>query len=128
MAYELKTDYIQLDKTVLPSHCASDGFVIYPQPSSLNYVTQVRPTTMVYGTAPYMAGKGAPNNLILVEDELRPQTTTRFNHILVEPYKRDFFPLQDVSRVGPQRVWTRDPASSRADLQNALFTKSYCKK
>jgi len=83
---------------------------------------------MVYGTAPYMAGKGAPGNLIMVDDELRPQSTKRFGKVLVEPYARSLFPLGDTHCLGPPRVMSREPASTRAQVQNGLFQKRYCGK
>lgn len=126
MAYQLQPGLTQIDKYVVPETCATDGFVVYPQPSSLN-VSQCRPNTMIYGTAPYMAGNGAPNHLIMVDDALRPQSTTRFNKVLVKPYDRDLFPLQNVSRVGQAPTMSFNPTSSRADLQNGLFSKRYCK-
>jgi hypothetical protein len=128
MAYQLQAGLTQIDTRALPGNCASDGFVVYPQPSVLNYVSQIRPSTMDYGTSPYMAGKGAPNHLIPLDDALRPQSTSRFNKILVETYARDFFPLQDVSRAGQAPTLSFDPASSRADVQNLLFTRRYCSK
>jgi hypothetical protein len=124
MAYQLQPGLTNIDRQTLPPECAFDGITVYPQPSSLNYCC--RASTMEYGTAPYMAGKGAPNHLIMVDDELRPQTTTRFNKVLVRTYERDFFPLQDVSRAGQAPTMTFDPASTRAQKQNAMFTVRYC--
>lgn len=128
MAYQLQAGLTQIDAQALPGVCATDGFAVYPQPSNLNYVSQCRPSTMIYGTAPYMAGNGAPNHLMMVDDSLRPQSTSRFNKVLVQPYARDLFPLQNVSRVGQAPTMSFDPASSRADLQNALFGKRYLNK
>jgi hypothetical protein len=82
---------------------------------------------MEYGTAPYMAGKGAPNELIMLDDELRPQSTKQFKKILVRTYERNFFPLNDVSRIGPAPTMPWDPGSTRAEKQNFLFTARYCK-
>jgi hypothetical protein len=124
MAYQLQPGLTNIDKKAFPSECAPDVITVYPQPSVLNYCC--RPSTMEYGTAPYMAGKGAPNELMMLDDALRPQSTKRFNKVLVRTYERDFFPLQDMSRIGPQRTMSFDPASSRADKQNALFTRRYC--
>jgi hypothetical protein len=124
MAYQLQPGLLNIDKKAFPQECAFDAITVYPQPSVLNYCC--RPSTMEYGTAPYMAGKGAPNELIMVDDELRPQSTKRFNKVLVRTYERDLFPLQDVSRVGPAPTMSFDPGSTRADKQNALFTRRYC--
>jgi len=124
MAYQLQPGLLNIDKRAFPSECAFDAITIYPQPSSLH--TCCRASTMEYGTAPYMAGKGAPNELIMVDDELRPQSTKRFKKILVRTYERDLFPLQDVSRAGQAPTMSFDPGSTRADKQNALFTARYC--
>ena len=124
MAYQLQPGLTNIDRNTLPPECAYDGITIYPQPSSLN--TCCRASTMEYGTAPYMAGKGAPNHLIMVDDELRPQSTKRFNKVLVRTYERDFFPLQDMSRIGRAPTMSFDPGSTRADKQNAMFTARYC--
>ena len=125
MAYQLQPGLRNIDGKSFPSESAYDAISVYPQPSSLN--TCCRASTMEYGTAPYMAGKGAPNELIMVDDELRPQSTTRFNKVLVRTYERDFFPLQDMSRIGPAPTMMFDPGSTRADKQNALFTARYCR-
>ena len=124
MAYQLQPGLLNIDGKSFPNDTAYDVISIYPQPSSLH--TCCRASTMEYGTAPYMAGKGAPNHLIMLDDELRPQSTTRFNKVLVRTYERDFFPLQDMSRVGPAPTMTFDPGSTRADKQNAMFTARYC--
>ena len=124
MAYQLQPGLTNVDRQSLPPECAFDGITVYPQPSSLHYCC--RASTMEYGTAPYMAGKGAPNHLIMLDDELRPQATTRFNKVLVRTYERDFFPLQDVSRAGQAPTMTFDPASTRAEKQNAMVTVRYC--
>ena len=124
MAYTLQPGLTQIDKKAIPGVCADETFFVYPQPSSLHYCC--RPSTMEYGTAPYMAGKGAPAELISLDDELRPQSTTRFNKVLVRTYERNFFPLQDLSCIGPAPTMTYDPTSSRANLQNAMFNQRYC--
>ena len=126
MAYQLQPGLTNIDRKTLPPECAYDGITIYPQPSNLNYYSQCRPSTMEYGTAPYMAGKGAPNHLIMLDDALRPQSTMRFNKVLVRTYERDFFPLQDMSRIGPAPTMRFEPESTRAITQNAMFTARYC--
>jgi hypothetical protein len=84
---------------------------------------------MVYGTAPYKAGKGAPNDLIMVEDQLRPQPTTQFGKIYVDNTAGDFYPIQDMSCTSiPLRVHVTDPVSTRAEVQNGLYTNRYCRK
>ena len=124
MAYQLQPGLLNIDKIAFPPECAYDAITVYPQPSSLN--TCCRASTMEYGTAPYMAGKGAPNDLMMLDDALRPQSTKRFNKVLVRTYERDLFPLQDMSRIGPAPTMSFDPGSTRADKQNALFTRRYC--
>jgi len=117
---------ISLDGQALPPNCANDVVFAYPNPSSLNYCN--RPNTMLWGTAPYKAGKGAPNHLVMVEDELRPQSTSQFGKIYVNNTSGNYFPIQDMHCSVPLRVHTMDPSSSRAQLQNGLFVKRYCKK
>lgn len=124
MAYQLQPDLARVVEPAVPPNCANDNVITYPQPSSLNYCC--RPNTMLYGTAPYMAGKGAPAESVDLADRLRPQSTTQFNKLLVQTYQRNFFPLQDVQCSTPLRVHTNDPASSRADLQNGLYNRRYC--
>lgn len=115
-----------LDKPALPPNCANDIVFAYPNPSSLNYCC--RPNTMVWGTAPYKAGKGAPNDLVMLEDQLRPQSTMQFGKVYVDNRQGDYFPIQDMNCSVPLRVHTADPSSTRAQTQNGLFVKRYCKK
>ncbi len=125
MAYQLQPGLLNIDGESFPTNSAYDSLCVYPQPSSLN--TGGRVSTMEYGTAPYMAGKGAPNRLIMVDDELRSQSTKQFKKVFVPTYERGFFPLQDVSRAGPARTMSWDPGSTRSDKQNFLFKARYCK-
>jgi hypothetical protein len=106
---------------------ATDEVFVYPQPSGLN-CGGCRPNTMLYGTAPYKAGKGAPAQHIDVSDRLRPQSTSRFNKHLVETYDRNYFPLNNVECKLPIRSMSYEPASTRADLQNGLFQQRYLNK
>jgi hypothetical protein len=126
MAYLLKPNLPRIENPAVPDVCANEEVFVYPQPSSMNYAG--RPNTMLYGTAPYMAGKGAPNHLVMVDDELRPQSTSVFNKKYVETYKKNTFPLQDMSCSVPLRVHTYDPQSSRAQLQNEFFNQRYAQK
>ena len=126
MAYQLNPNLPRIQKPAVPPNCADDFVFAYPMPTNLNYCC--RPSTMIYGTAPYMSGNGAPNELMDVSDELRPQSTTRFDKPLIETYKRDLFPLQDMKCSIPLRTISYEPQSSRADLQNGLFFKRYCNK
>lgn len=130
-SYTLQPGLTQINREAFPKDCATGGafFGAFPHPqpgsqSSLAY--SCRPSTLEYGTAPYMAGKGAPHHLIGVDDELRPQSTKRFGKVLVEPFARNLFPLEDVHCLGPQRVMTTDPSSTRAQVQNGMFQKRYC--
>ena len=71
MAYQLQPGMKVVQDHAIPSVCATEEVLVYPQPSTLNYVSS-RPNTMLYGTAPYMAGKGSPAQYINTSDELRP--------------------------------------------------------
>lgn len=125
MAYQLQPNLVRVENPAVPPQCADENVFVYPQPSSLNYCC--RPNTMLYGTAPYMAGKGAPNELIMVDDELRPQSTTQFDRVYVDNRDRTFFPYQDMQCSVPLRTISYEPASTRAEVQNGLFYKRYCK-
>lgn len=81
---------------------------------------------MLYGTAPYMAGKGAPEHLVDLDDSLRPQSTTQFNKLLAKTYEKNFFPLQNMECSTPLRVMEYEPMSTRAEVQNGLFNRRYC--
>ena len=124
MAYQLKPDLQRLEHPAVPPVCADDTIFVYPQPASLNYCC--RPNTMVYGTAPYMAGKGAPADLVMVADELRPQSTDRHDRRFVNSLKKDTFPWQNMGCSLPLRTMSYDPINTRAQLQNGLFNKRYC--
>jgi hypothetical protein len=127
MAYQLQPGLFIVDnKGALPPNRATDEVFVYPQPSHLNYGS--RPNTMLYGTAPYMAGKGAPAQYIETSDQLRPQSTTRFNKTIVQTYERNLFPLTNMECKVPLRTMKYEPASTRADLQNGLFQKRYVNK
>ena len=127
MAYQLPPGLSIVDnKGALPSTRATDEVFVYPQPSHLNYGS--RPNTMLYGTAPYMAGKGAPAQFIDTSDQLRPQSTSRFNKNLVQTYERNLFPLNNMECKVPLRTMKYEPASTRADVQNGLFQKRYVNK
>lgn len=127
MAYQLQPGLaIVSNAGARPSVKATDEIFLYPQPSSLNYGG--RPNTMLYGTAPYMAGKGAPAQFVDVSDQLRPQSTTRFNKVVVPTYERNLFPLTNVECKLPPRAMTYDPVSTRAETQNGLFQQRYTSK
>ena len=125
MAYQLQPGLTQIDALTIPNPCADDFVFEYAKPSSLNLGS--RPQTMLYGTAPYFAGKGAPANLVDVADELRPQSTDQFRKIYVDTLNRNTFPWQNVSCMGPVRTIDFEPASTRAELQNGLFMQRYSK-
>ncbi len=126
MAYQLNPNIPRMVNPAVPGVCANDFVFVYPQATNLNYCC--RPNTMLYGTAPYMAGKGAPSNLVEVSDELRPQSTNKFNKHLIKTYERDLFPLQNMGCSIPLRTISYEPSSTRAEMQNGLFTKRYCNK
>ena len=124
MSYLLQPNLKRVENPALPKNCADDVVFVYPQPSSLNMCC--RPNTMLYGTAPYMAGKGAPEHLVDLDDSLRPQSTTQFNKLLTKTYEKNFFPLQNMECSTPLRVMEYEPMSTRAEVQNGLFNRRYC--
>ena len=127
MAYQLQPGMKIVQDRAIPQVCATEEVFMYPQPSTLNYGSS-RPNTMLYGTAQYMAGKGAPAQFIETSDHLRPQSTTQFNKLLVKTYERGFHPIQNVECKLPIRTQTYEPASTRAETQNGLFQQRYLNK
>ena len=75
-----------------------------------------------------MAGKGAPARFIETSDQLRPQSTSRFNKTIVQTYERNLFPLTNMECKTPLRTMRYEPSSTRAELQNGLFQKRYVNK
>jgi len=124
MAYQLQPGMNLVENPARPPVCANEEVFVYPQPSTLNY-SSGRPNTMLYGTAPYMAGKGSPAQYIETSDQLRPQSTSQFNKILAKTYERGLFPLQGMKCKLPLRTMTHEPESTRADTQNQMFTTRY---
>ena len=124
MAYQLQPGMNLVENPARPPVCATDEVFVYPQPSTLNY-SSGRPNTMLYGTAPYMAGKGSPAQYIETSDQLRPQSTSQFNKILAKTYEQGLFPLQDMKCKLPLRTMTYEPESTRADTQNRMFVTRY---
>ena len=127
MAYQLQPGIKLVTDNAVPTVCANEEVFIYPQPSTLNYVSS-RPNTMLYGTAPYMAGKGSPAQYIETSDALRPQSTSQFNKVLAKTYEQNLHPLQNVSCKVPLRTRSYEPSSTRAELQNGLFQQRYLNK
>jgi hypothetical protein len=127
MAYQLQPGIKLVTDNAVPTVCANEEVFMYPQPTSLNYVSS-RPNTMLYGTAPYMAGKGSPAEYIETSDMLRPQSTSRFNKVLARTYEQNLHPLQNVSCKLPLRTQSYEPSSTRAELQNGLFQQRYLNK
>ena len=127
MAYQLQPGMKVVQDHAVPTVCATEEVFTYPQPSTLNYVSS-RPNTMLYGTAPYMAGKGSPAQYINTSDQLRPQSTSRFNKVLAKTYERYFHPLQIVECKLPLRTQSYEPSSTRAEMQNGLFQQRYLNK
>ena len=128
MAYQLQPGLsIVQNKDALPQVKATEEVFVYPQPSTLN-CGGCRPNTMLYGTAPYMAGKGSPAQYINTSDELRPQSTSRFNKHIVQTYERNLFPLTNMECKTPIRTLRYEPVSTRAELQNGLFQQRYVNK
>ena len=125
MAYLLQPGLQQIESSkVLPPNCATEAVMNPPEPSSLNYCC--RPNTMLWGTAPFKAGKGAPNDLVMVADELRPQSTTQFGKVYVNNTSGGYFPIQNMECSQPLRTMSFEPASTRAQVQNGLFDRRYC--
>jgi hypothetical protein len=127
MAYQLQPGIKLVTDNAVPTVCANEEVFMYPQPTSLNYVSS-RPNTMLYGTAPYMAGKGSPAEYIETSDMLRPQSTSRFNKVLARTYEQNLHPLQNVACKLPLRTKSYEPSSTRAELQNGLFQQRYLNK
>ena len=126
MEYQLQPDLQRIQNPALPTNSAIEHVFTYPEGErEQNFGS--RPNTMLYGTAPYMAGKGSPAALIEVSDELRPQATTRFGKVVVNYYEKQHFPL-DASMPAPSLPNLYEPRSSRAELQNDLFDLRYNKK
>ena len=126
MAYQLNPNLPRIKNPAKPLVSATEEVFVYPQPSQLNYCC--RPNTMLYGTAPYMGGNGAPGHLIMVDDELRPQSTSQFKKTFVNTVQAQTFPWQKMDDSVPLRTMTYEPQSTRAEVQNALFAQRYIKK
>lgn len=124
MAYQLQPGMKMVQNPAHPLVCATEEVFVYPKPSTLNYGSS-RPNTMLYGTSPFMAGKGAPAQFIETSDQLRPQSTSQFNKIVTKTYEKNFFPLQDMTCKLPPQTLSYEPASTRAELQNAQFQQRY---
>ena len=127
MAYQLQPGLKIVNDKAVPTVCADEEVFVYPQPSTLNYGSS-RPNTMLYGTAPYMAGKGSPAEYIEASDALRPQSTSRFNKVLARTYEQNLHPLQNVACKVPLRTRSYEPSSTRAELKNGLFQQMYLNK
>ena len=127
MAYQLQPGIKLVTDNAVPTVCANEEVFMYHQPSALNYVSS-RPNTMLYGTAPYMAGKGSPAEYIETSDALRPQSTSRFNKVLARTYEQNLHPLQNVACKLPLVTQSYEPSSTRAELQNGLFQQRYLNK
>ena len=125
MAYQLQPGLSLVQNPAHPPVCATDEVFVYPQPRTLNYGG--RPNTMLYGTAPYMAGKGSPAQFIETSDQLRPQSTSTFNTSIAKTYENQYFPIQNVECKLPLRTRTYEPASTRAMTQNVVFNQRYAK-
>jgi len=127
MAYQLQPGLKLVQNPAVPVNCATEEVFVYPQPSTLNYGSS-RPNTTLYGTAPYMAGKGAPAEFIETSDELRPQSTSRFNKVLAKTYEQNLFPLQNMECKLPLRTISYEPMSTRSEVQNGMFNQRYLNK
>jgi len=122
--YTLQAGLRHVTDHAVPEYRSDQHVFTWPQPANLNNCC--RPSTEIYGTAPYMAGKGAPHELIDLDDRMRPQSTSEFNkYYTAKPYD---FPSKNVECVLPQRSRGYDPESTRGEIQNGLFLQRYCKK
>lgn len=123
MAQNLNTSSIMLDWETLPKECATSNFVAPPTLSNLNYAGSGKASTPIYGTSPYMAGKGAPGHVIMVDDMLRPQSSSYFKKGYTgRPHD---FPTNNMDCSVPLRTRPSDPVSSRANVQNDMFSRRY---
>jgi hypothetical protein len=127
MAYQLQPGLKIVQNPAVPVNCATEEVFVYPQPSTLNHGSS-RPNTMLYGTAPFMAGKGAPAEFIETSDQLRPQSTSRFNRVLAKTYEQNLFPLQNMECKLPLRTISYEPMSTRSEVQNGMFNQRYLNK
>lgn len=128
MAYQLQPGLsIVQNKGAIAPVSATDEIFVYPQPSDLNGGGS-RPNTMLFGTAPYRAGKGSPAQYIETSDQLRPQSTSTFNKTIVQTYEKNLFPLTNMECKIPLRTMSYEPVSTRSELQNGLFHQRYLNK
>jgi len=111
-----------LNADVVPRVKPGEEIFTYPENSNANL--PARPNTVLYGTAPFRGGGGAPAQLIDVSDELRPQSTTRFGKTLVQPMENTLFPVNN-SMDAPPPPTPRGMVSSRAEIQNELYEQRY---
>jgi hypothetical protein len=126
MAYQLQPGLAIVENPTVPEVNATDEIFVYPQPTSLKF--GARPNTMLYGTAPFMAGKGAPAEFVETSDALRPQSTTRFGKVLANTYESGYFPINNAAVQLPPQAQSYQPSSTRAQLQNGLFDQRYTNK
>ena len=121
--YTLQPGLARLDKNA--AQMAPDAVLEYPQSTNLNDNTRAISTVLV-GTAPYKGQKGAPAALVDVATQLRPSDTRLL------PAERDtesnaWPPVMPPSDVARNTAPGPTPASTRGDIQNALFVKRYGK-
>ena len=126
MAYQLQPGLKIVEDKAIPNTCATEEVFLYPQPSTLNYGSS-RPNTMLYGTAPYMAGKGSPAQYIETSDQLRPQSTTMFQKIIA-PGRNNYLPPETKECNLPLRSQAYDASSTRCELKNGMFAQRYMNK
>ena len=95
------------DRAILDT-CAEGEFFDYPKSTNLNENNRAYQNTMIIGTSPFMALKGAPAEFVTTQDLLRPQSTTQFNDF--SKNKPFSFPIQNVSCALPVRTKTWQPS------------------
>ena len=119
MAYQLQPGLAIVQNVgARPSVKANEEVFVYPQPSTLNYCC--RPNTMLYGTAPYMAGKGSPAQFdVRTSSVLNPLVLTRS----LSPPMSVTFSLSQHGVQGTSSCDDLRTTSTRAELRTALSTK-----
>lgn len=123
--YTLQPGLKNINSDLLMKECP--GSSVFPLPQNVNQNYCCRPNNIDYGRSPYLYGKGPSAELIHVYNSMRPQSTTQFNKVLVKPFERNMFPLNDYSCI-PQQGSVKTPNSTRADQFNAVFNSRFCRR
>ena len=124
MAYQLQPGLSIVENPAVPVNCATDEVFVYPQPSTLNNGSS-RPNTMLYGGAIH-GGKVLQRNSSN-EWSLRPQSTTRFNRVLMKRTSKTCSHCKTECKL-PLRTISYEPMSTRSEVQNGMFNQRYVNK